>query len=183
MVVEERKREDRASARGNGLRACASVAKKRLPISGTLFVPRSPDSLEVSLCMLGAYTNVPWSLLDWRYSPCRLVRFPIDSGIGPAHRGSARQEQSVSALRSRARALPSSLRSLPCVAWNQHGSGIEARTRERIALEPERVQARQIADRLGNRACTPRERATGTIRERSPFPSSRAPQFSPLSPV
>ena len=69
------------------------------------------------------------------------------------------------------------------VCWNQHGSGIEARTREGIAEEPEVPQVRQVPDRLWDPTCTSRERATGTIRERSPFPSSRSPVLSSLSPV
>ena len=71
----------------------------------------------------------------------------------------------------------------PRVCWLQQGAVIESRTRESIALEAEVLQVRQAADRLGNCACTPRERATGTIRERSSFPSSRSPVLSSLSLV
>ena len=39
-------------------------------------------------------------------------------------------------------------------------SGIESRTRELVVEEPELPQVRQAADRLGNRACTSRERGT-----------------------
>ena len=39
------------------------------------------------------------------------------------------------------------------VAWALR-SGIESRTREGIVLEPECLQVRQAADRLGNCACT-----------------------------
>ena len=39
-------------------------------------------------------------------------------------------------------------------------SGIESRTRELVPLELEHPQVRQVPDRLGDRACTSRERGT-----------------------
>ena len=181
MVIEERRGESRASARGNGLRACVSEAKKPSNFRNALCSSFPGFSRSLSL-YAGCLHKRTLELIAPEVE-CAQAR-QIADRLG--NRACTPRERATGTIRERS-PFPSSrspvLSSLPCVAWNQHGSGIEARTRERIALEHELLQARQIPDRLGNCACTPRKRATGTIRERSSFPSSRSPFLSSLSPV
>ena len=122
------------------------------------------------------------------------VRAQVDLGHAVAELADVRRQLEASVARQLNRAP---LDQLPAQKLDRDGScardriselamlkGLNmARTLELVGREDEPLQTRQIPDRLGNRACTPRERATGTIRERSSFPSSRSPVLSSLSLV